>query len=80
MVAMTMAPVPPARNATAAPAGHRCPARCSRRIPARYSPAATRTARSTGRSSVQEVNARDSVSAGGPLYSLAVKLPATQPH
>src|SRR5438874_2632972 len=69
MVAITTAPVPPARNATAGPARHGCPARRSRRIPARYSPAATRTATSTGRSRAQDVTTRAGVSAGGPSYT-----------
>src|SRR5580658_299413 len=80
MVASTMAPVPPTRKEKVRAAGHGCPARRSRRTPARYSPAATSTATSTGRSSVQDVTTRDSVCAGGPLYPPAIRLPATQPH
>src|SRR5262252_11154882 len=65
MVAITTAPVPPIRNATARAPGHGCPVRRARRTPARYSNATASTATSTGTSRVHDVTARDTVSGGG---------------
>jgi hypothetical protein len=67
MVAITTAPVPPMRNATAQARGHGRPDRRTRRIPARYSTATASTTTSTGTSTVHDVTALAGVSGGGTL-------------